>query len=159
MEKARCYGRYRNVAKEIIGNKTCRDPYGYIDGTGPYLKCCFNRSVKYTALAVRLLKIQDIWNDEKYLVFADRWVQDGWHTRPDPCAPFDGNRNNYGKTYGPDGKSGCIKGKGRFPKRDRTEADYGMWGNHQFGNDMWKAFRKTAGPLPLRNSPRLPTAN
>lgn len=125
------------------GSKDCRDPYGYIDGgsesIGAYLGCCNWNPWQYTALAVRLMDGAEPWTADPLLNLVDRMENHGLWSKPDPCAPYDGNPDNYGKTYGPDGNGGCIKGDGRFTDRhgDQISNHYGSG----FGESMWDEFR------------------
>lgn len=71
------------------GSRTCKDPWGYIDGGGPfgsYLQCCIVSSWKSAVTAVHLMPVlQDNWPDSQRLIdFIDRWVDFGWWTQPDP---------------------------------------------------------------------------
>ena len=134
------------------GSKTYKDPYGYIDGgqrPGSYLFCCLAQPWKGNSLAARLMpELRSVWNDEDFHDFADRWVNVGLWTQPDPVAPCDGNWDNYGITFGPDGKGGFIKdtdpsdGIGRFPDVHATNADGGYYGS-AFVNRMWNAYRSS----------------
>ncbi len=127
------------------GNRACRDPYGYIDGGSDeigaaYQVCCTAKPWKYTALAVRLLQAEAFFKNDDLLAYADRWVDKGVWATPDPCAPYDGDPTNYGKTYGPDGKGGCIKGSGRYTSKHGASKDGGSYGS-ALGDEMWAAFR------------------
>jgi len=76
------------------GNRIIRDPYHYIDGGilpgGSYQFCCNSMPWKYTALAVRLLNMKNIWHGDAHLDYADRWVEYGSISQPDACAPVKG---------------------------------------------------------------------
>ena len=85
--------------------------------------------------------LRAVFTDTLLLRYVDRWVTLGTWTRPDPCAPHDGIWANYGKTYGPDGKGGCIKGAGRFPDKHGASKDEGFYGS-PFVNEMWTKYRK-----------------
>lgn len=67
-------------------------------------------------------------------------MQLGVWAKPDPCAPYDGNPNNYGKTYGPDSTGDCIKGSGRYTAKHGTNKAAGAYGSG-FGDEMWTCFR------------------
>lgn len=127
------------------GARDCRDPYGYIDGGsdeigGAYQHCCTAMPWKYTALAVRLLQAEAVFKYDPLLTYVDRWMSHGVWAKPDPCAPYDGNPANYGKSYGPDGKGDCIKGGGRYPAKHGTSKADGLYGSG-FGDQMWSCFR------------------
>jgi hypothetical protein len=127
------------------GNRACKDPYGYIDGGSDeigaaYQVCCTAKPWKYIALAVRLLQAEAIFANDILLAYADRWVDQGVWAKPDPCAPYDGDPQNYGKTYGPDGNGGCIKGSGRYTAKHGASKDGGAYGS-ALGDQMWAAFR------------------
>jgi hypothetical protein len=136
------------------GSKTLADPYGYIDGGyhpgGGYQYCCTSMPWKGLTLAFHLMPVMKrVWNNPKIFDYADRWVNFGAWTQPDPCAPHDGIWANYGVTYGPDpsnpGK--CIKdtnpadGIGRFPGLHGSNRDTGHRAT-AFQNNMWLAYRK-----------------
>jgi len=136
------------------GSKTCADPYGYIDGGeepgGSYQFCCASASLEGTALALRLMPaLRCIWEASDFLAYEDRWVERGAFTQPDPCAPYDGDPDHYGVTYGPDGMGGCIAdadasdGVGRFPAVHGTQAGEGFHAS-AFQADMWTAYRASA---------------
>jgi hypothetical protein len=138
------------------GYRWIGDPYGYIDGSyavgqsSGYQYCCSSMGIKYESLAVRLLGAGAVFNHAPFHEYADRWVEDGYFTANDRCAPYDGDSSNRGVTYGPaPGNSStchttqtcaCIEGTGRFPQAHNTRADSGYY-RHSFGDDMWAAFR------------------
>ena len=72
-------------------NGTNRDPYGYIDGGsipgGRYETCCTLNVTKAYATIVHLIGMEDVWDDPNSLELVERYVTDGVHTQPDPCAP------------------------------------------------------------------------
>lgn len=129
------------------GNRSISDPYGYIDG-GPapgtyYQVCCTAQPWKGSVMAVKLMPaLYDVWNDTSIIHYIDRWVKTGVWAQPDPCAPVDSNWANYGKTFGPDGKGGCIQdndssdGIGRWPKLHATMADEGSYSS-KFQKALW----------------------
>lgn len=85
---------YWNNVIEDTGSRTCRDPYGYVDGGrhpgGGYLFSANSQNWKGTALAVRSIPLlRQAWNDEEFLDFVDRWVSVGGWSQPDVCAPPD----------------------------------------------------------------------
>ncbi len=120
------------------GNRSIGDPYGYIDG-GPapgtyYQLCCTAQPWKGSVLAVKLMpSLVDVWNDTVTISYIERWVEHGTWAQPDPCAPVDTNWDNYGITFGPDGKGGCIPdidttdGTGRWPLLHNEYADKGSY--------------------------------
>lgn len=128
------------------GAKDCRDPYGYIDGGGrdigaAYQLCCTAKPWKYTALAVSILRLDRRWNRPAFSNYVHRWVKQGVWAEPDPCAPFNGNPQDYKKAYGPDGSGGCIRGGGRQSDtqtglRHRTKRDAGHYGS-EFADELW----------------------
>ncbi|MGZ6472951.1 MAG: hypothetical protein ACXWRZ_17415 [Bdellovibrio sp.] len=135
---------WENIANKGYGNYEYRDPYGYIDGGFPvdvYQDCCLSQPWKGQALAVQLMPaLKNIFDYSVLLEYADRWVTIGAWTLPDPCAPYDGNMANYGKTFGPDGNGGCIKGSGRFPAINGTLKDDGYY-RSATADEMWPLYR------------------
>ncbi|MBD3244138.1 MAG: hypothetical protein GF331_26335 [Chitinivibrionales bacterium] len=135
------------------GNKSIADPYGYIDG-GPrpgqnYQYCCTSQPWKGSVIACYLMpQMKELWLDPGVFEYTERYVNFGLWTQPDPCAPADNNWSNYGVTFGPDGRGGCIKdtnprdGIGRFPQLHGTQADEGGRYSH-FQAAMWDAYRDT----------------
>jgi hypothetical protein len=133
------------------GYKAYRDPYGYIDGGyvpgAGYQYCCISQPWKGEALACLLMpSLKQLWNDEAFFEYVDRWVAFGTWALPDPCAPVDSAWELYGHTFGPDGRGGCIAdrdttdGVGRFPARHGSERDGG--GRYSaFQAAMWDAYR------------------
>lgn len=128
------------------GAKDCRDPYGYIDGYG-YQFCCTAMPWKYTALAVLILELETQWNNDSFLNYVHRWVNHGVWAEPDPCAPYNGDPDDYGLSYGPDSDGNCIQGAGRHfysEKRARhgDNRDEGNYGS-EFGDELWAWFWQT----------------
>jgi hypothetical protein len=123
------------------GPKDCRDPYGYIDGGGKeigegYQACCTAMPWKYTALAIRLLRLEESWSNEAFLQYVDRWVGHGAWAVPDPCAGFNEKVDEYGKKYGPKSSGRCIEGGGRFSSKHGTNKNNGYYGS-KFGDQFW----------------------
>jgi len=126
------------------GQKDCRDPYQYIDGTGKsgtmYQFCCTSMVWKDAAVSLFIMpEFAKLWGNDLMLTYVNRWVSYGVISLPDPCAPFDGNKTNYGVTFGPDGKGGCITGSGRFPEMNGTEANQGYYFS-TFADQMYPHF-------------------
>lgn len=129
------------------------DPYGYVDGEIPRLAYAINGipgPFKGEALAVQLMpELRPIWNHDQFLDYMDRRVNIGMWTQPDPCAPYDGDMDNYGITFGPDGNGGCIlddntaDGVGRFPDLHGSDVNGGSEGGYasEFINEMWTTHR------------------
>ncbi|MEX0887402.1 MAG: chitobiase/beta-hexosaminidase C-terminal domain-containing protein, partial [Phycisphaeraceae bacterium] len=118
------------------GSRTVRDPYGYIDGGqqpgGSYQFCCNSMPFKGAALALHLMpELREVWNDEKYLDYVDRWVTHGAWTDPDPYQSLG---------------DGAQDGVGRYPELHGTNADSGSYGS-SFVNAMWDQYRD--GPVVL----------
>jgi len=145
---------YWEQARFDKGNKSCEDPYGYIDGGEvpgeSYQFCCNSSPWRGHALALRLMpELQCAWAAEDFLAYVDRWVEAGTHAQPDPCAGYDGDPDNYGLTYGPDGLGGCIvdsdpsDGIGRAPDQHGVNANDGHHGS-AFHGEMWDAHRSGA---------------
>ncbi|RNF83206.1 hypothetical protein EER27_11930 [Lysobacter psychrotolerans] len=119
-------------------SRDCRDPYGYIDGgqePGAYYQmCCTAKAFKATALALRLLPaLRCIWTDDRILRYADRWVEHGAWTQPDPYQP---------------GGNGALDnnpadGTGRWPGAHGAARDEGYYAN-AFADAMWAAYRSQA---------------
>jgi hypothetical protein len=128
--------------REDKGPKDCRDPYGYIDGGGQeigggYDFCCTAMPWKYTALAVRLLGVENKWNNNALLEYVDRWVEHGAWANPDPCAGYNGNPSDYGKMYGEKLPGRCIEGGGRFVLKHRLNRGGGHYAS-KFGDRLWR---------------------
>lgn len=126
--------------------RTIRDPYGYIDGGGiPGTSYQENTSkpTAYTALLLQLMPaLAHNWplNGDVLIEYGRRWMTHQAHAVPDLCAPKAGT---YGVNYGPDGHGGCIKGAGRLPQYDGTEA--GISDRDQdFGEQIWTAYQACA---------------
>lgn len=141
----------------VWGSKTCRDPYGIIDGSPKpgdiYDTCCNVMPWKYTALSLVLMpELRKVWNNDQIIEFADRWVAHGSLTQQDPCAPVGqggGALGNGECKLDPDltpgstfEKFSCQPGKqcGRFPERDGASKNYG-YRSSEFGNEMWEKYR------------------
>ncbi len=153
---------WRNLDLETYykygGSLTLPDPHEIIDGgdlpSGGYQDCCVSQPIKGSALIFDLMNIPLNQYTESFVKYADRWVTFGvW--AEDTCAPFDGNWENYGVTFGPDGttdKDGtpnCVLDKdpsdgiGRFPYLHGTRRDSGSYRSN-FVDDMWRLYR---GPV------------
>ena len=77
------------------GGRCYPDPYGLIDGGqrpgGWYQFCCTSLPWKATATALQLMpSLIDVWNQQDFLDYAERWVSHGTWSQPDPCAPVVG---------------------------------------------------------------------
>jgi len=125
---------------QITGNNSrdCRDPYGYIDGgqqPGAYYQyCCTAKAYKATALALRLLPaLRCIWTDDRILRYADRWVEHGTWTQPDPYQPGGNGALDSNPT----------DGTGRWPDAHGAARDDGYYAN-AFADAMWAAYRAQA---------------
>ncbi len=126
--------------------RTIRDPYGFIDGgfePGGWYQDNTAKPTQYSALLMRLMPaLQSAWpvNKQAILAYADRWVEHGALTAPDPCAPLSGQ---YAVNYGPNGNGSCIAGGGRVPSLDGNNRN---GGNRQrpMGECLWTTFRDCA---------------
>lgn len=136
------------------GSRTCRDPYGLIDGGlypgSSYQICCNSKTWVPTALALELLpELRQRWNSDEWLEYVERWVHFGAYSQPDHCAPYDGDMNNYGITFGPDGNGGCIldtdpgDGTGRFPNLHGESANQGGYSS-SWGDAMYAAYHEVS---------------
>lgn len=119
-------------------SRDCRDPYGYIDGgqePGAYYQfCCTAKAFKATALALRLMPaLRCIWTDDKILRYADRWVEHGAWTQPDPYQPGGNGALD----------SNPADGTGRWPDAHGAARDDGYYAN-DFADAMWAAYRPQA---------------
>lgn len=131
------------------GYKSFNDPYGYIDGGGlPGEDYQFINSQpwKSSILALKFMpELAVVWNDTVTKSYVERWVKSGVLTQPDLCAPADTNWNDYGVTFGPDGKCGCIQdndttdGIGRFPELNGKSADGGSYSS-KFQKALWDKY-------------------
>ncbi|HMJ57042.1 MAG TPA: hypothetical protein VK540_33465 [Polyangiaceae bacterium] len=126
--------------------RTIRDPYGFIDGgfePGGWYQDNTAKPTQYSALLMRVTPaLQSVWpvNKDAILAYADRWVQHGALTLPDPCAPVGGT---YGTNYGSDGRGGCIAGSGRVAALDGANRNGGNR-ERPLGECMWATFRACA---------------
>ena len=108
-------------------------------------------------------ELKDAWpvNDLSYATsYVTRWVNHGIWSQPDPCAPYDGNPDNYGITFGPDPSNPgrCIldpdlayynsptdfkcqpeKQCGRYPDKHGDSRDGGTY-RSDFVAAMWDAY-------------------
>jgi hypothetical protein len=149
-----------------FSDKTYRDPYGIIDGGSTpgdiYQLCCNTMPWKYTALALAMIPaMRTVWNNDQLIEYADRWVNQGTYTQPDPCAPVSqggGPKGDGTCILDPDLTAGstftnfnCQSGKecGRFPALHGTNKDGGLRAS-SFGNAMWVAYRNYSG---IQNRP------
>ncbi|MRS97651.1 hypothetical protein GJQ57_03180 [Ralstonia pickettii] len=120
------------------GSRDCRDPYDRIDGGqtpgGEYQFCCTTKPLVATALILRLMPhLQCLWNNPDLVAYADRWVNFGAWTQPDPYAPH-GNG-------APD--TDPSDGIGRYPALHGTNRNDGYYSS-RFADAMWVAYRPGA---------------
>ncbi len=81
-----------DLTRVSTSSKTEPDRLGYIDGSNvpgtTYLLSSEAQNAKGVSLALHLMpSLQEVWNDNEIMDFADRWVYQGIWTQPDPCAP------------------------------------------------------------------------
>lgn len=139
------------------GNKSLRDPYGYIDGgskPGSFDQyCCTSQPWKNVVACLYFMPaLREVYSDAKLFAYVDRWVTEGAWTQPDPCAPPETTMDGYGLRFGadPDNPGDCIRdtdpsdGIGRFPNLHGSNADGGHRRSPFFG-DMWDAYRSDVG--------------
>jgi len=140
------------------GGKSMKDIYGFIDGGWDpgqsYQGCCTSQPWKGTAIAFHIMpELKDVWYDETFFDYTDRWVNFGVWTEPDPCAPVSqGGGHDYDSGFciiDPDiayfnsvDDFACNAGSqcGRFPERHGTGADSGGR-RSTFQDNMWDAYR------------------
>jgi hypothetical protein len=139
--------------------RTIVDPYAIIDGGAIpgqwYQGCCTAQAMKGSALIVRLIPgLSEIWNDDANLEYADRWVDHGTWTQPDPCAPVSqGGGPNPARPgeciLDPDLTPGstfahysCQPGRecGRFPQLHGSSRDGGLHAS-ALVDVAWSAYR------------------
>ncbi|MFW5785442.1 MAG: Ig-like domain-containing protein [Chitinispirillaceae bacterium] len=134
------------------GNRSQKDPYGLIDGgkvsEGAY-QVITSQAHKGEILATHLMPVlKEAWNIdewEKMRNYTDRWVMHGQWAMPDSVAPYDGNEDNYGVTFGPDQSTGePISGNGRFPEQHGAHRDGGQY-KSSFVAAMWDEYRHSVG--------------
>ncbi|KMQ51468.1 hypothetical protein CHISP_1715 [Chitinispirillum alkaliphilum] len=157
---------YWNRIVRGTGSNSIADPYGFIDGgpgPSPYQLLTAQSHKSERLIQVLMPELQNAWPKHEIPIvknYAERWITEGLWFRPDPCAPFDGNVNNRGITYGPDPENPgmCILDTrllyynsptdfaypegvhgGRFPERHNTEIDRGAYRN-DFVAAMWDAY-------------------
>ena len=147
---------YWNYIATGKGNRSMKDPYGYIDGgkvtEGAY-QVITSQAHKGEILCTHLMPVlKEAWNMTEWEMvkeYADRWVTVGQWAKPDPVAPCDGKPGNYGVTYGPDPKNPGrpIPGAGRFPQAHGRNRDGGQY-RSAYVAAMWDAYRAQAGNMP-----------
>ncbi len=157
---------YWNYIMGLGGSRTQKDPYGYIDGgkCGMEYQLLTVQAHKGEILATILMpSLQSAWNPTRWAItrkYVERWVKNGIWSQLDPCAPFDGVVDNYGKTYGADSTNpgmcildpdldyyngptdfACQAGKacGRYPEKHTTMIDGGLYPS-SFVRDMWDSY-------------------
>lgn len=144
---------YWNYIMGLGGSRSQKDPYNYIDGglCGADYQIITSQSLKGQALVYILFPaLRKCIPEDRYRTltnYARRWVSVGTWAWPDPAAPYDGIRENYGITFGPDGSGSYIPGSGRFPAKHGSSADGGQY-RSAFVADMWNAY---ANQSPLEN--------
>jgi hypothetical protein len=158
------------------GNRSNMDPFSYVDGgtCGEAYQLITSQAHKGEALAAFLMPaLKDAWPVTDLAIatkYSERWVNSGTLAQPDPCAPFDGNIENYGITFGPDSKNPgrcildpdlayfnsptdfkCKDGKecGRFVSKDGTNKDGGQY-RSAFVAAMWDAYWPSSAPRNLQ---------
>lgn len=163
---------YWNYIRGLGGSRSNKDPYGFIDGgkCGWDYQIITSQSHKGEALAAKLMPaLTNAWpeGDLSYATnYAERYVNVGVWSQPDPCAPYDDNPDNYGITYGPDPENPgmCILDPdlayyngpedfackpeeecGRYPEKHGTFADEGQY-KSVFVETMWNAYWGSAKP-------------
>jgi hypothetical protein len=144
------YGYWSMVASGgTRGDKLAADPYGYIDGgarPGDNYTNIFTPSTKAATIIAHLIpSIRDAWYPselQEVIDYADRYYTFGLWTLPDPCAPYSGNMDDYGKKFGPNGSGGCITGAGRHPSLHGAPPpeDSRAYGS-AFVTQMWNTYR------------------
>lgn len=151
---------WEDVVTGGLGKRTCRDPYGQIDGgwdpggttSKDYQYCCSSKTYLGMALALELVpELRAIWNLDAIIDYVERWETQGVFTQPDTCAPYTDvvpgpwPHPDYGITFGPDGSGGCIQdtnltdGTGRFPDAHGAFAGGGSYGN-SYVNEMYQEY-------------------
>jgi hypothetical protein len=143
---------YWNYIIGVGGNRANRDPYGWIDGGKPAdYQFIVSQSLKGSALVARLMpELQACFPTNRLSTlfgYAERWVTNGYWTLPDPAAPYDGVRTNYGITFGPNGSGSFIPGSGRNPTKHGSSADGGQY-KSTFMASVWDAYYTPWSPAP-----------
>ena len=138
---------YWSYITDEKGSRSQKDPYELIDGgiAGEAYQLITSQSHKGEILATHLMPVlKEAWNPTEWKIvqnYTDRWVLHGVWTLPDPYAPFDGIKENYGITYGPDKNTGDgIRGAGRFANRHGNAKDGGQY-RSAFIASMWDTYR------------------
>ena len=143
-----------NQADFNSGNKSNRDPYGFIDGghikTNSYQHLTA-KSIKYQVLVAELIpglqrsysiensSTQTSWNTIKG--YAERMTNHGRWASPDPYAPYDSVDSNRGLTWGEDPENGGdgIHGNGRYLGRHGGSKDEGHDAS-SFVESVWAVY-------------------
>jgi parallel beta-helix repeat protein len=144
------------------GEKSCRDPYGYIDGgwiheyegeitASNYAYTVYQSSKAAVPAMVLMPELAEAWDNDLTFDYMDRFTNIGYWTQPDPCAPPEDTMDNYQVTFGPDPNNPgmCIldtnpsDGIGRFPSLHNTgaNAEEIVHGVSSFFTAMWDAYR------------------
>lgn len=148
VDEPRLEERYWSYIIYEDGNRSIKDPYGYIDGgraSDDSYQHITAQAHKGEILATYLMPaLKEAWNLEEWRMitnYVDRWVYFGKWTMPDPYAPYDKNPENYGITYGPHKDTGIpIEGEGRFPGYHGTLRDDGQY-KSRFVAALWDEYR------------------
>ena len=128
---------YWNYIENRRGNRSIRDPYGYIDGgeaPAAYQLCCLSQPWKGQVLAVHLMpELRPVWNNELVIDYIERWVTHGTWALPDAIA------KQRPETF--DGTG--VPGDGRFPENHGKHRDAGGRAS-AFQRELWDAHRDAA---------------
>ena len=134
-------------------NRICADPFGFIDGGDPgtSYQAIYSPLIRAFALTARLAPaIATAWpRDDGHallLEYADRWVEFGAWTDPDPCDPTDllSSSSPADCTSSPIGTCVCNPGTGRYVDRHGTSANGGTAYKSSYTTAVWSAFRGCA---------------
>jgi uncharacterized repeat protein (TIGR02543 family) len=91
---SKCYDGAIGTCTITSGQRTIRDPYGFIDGPehragSAYFGVTSGPQKAFLATMSLMPKMCEIVNYPLHAQFVDRLVNNGVHTQPDPCAPPD----------------------------------------------------------------------
>ncbi len=141
---------YWSYVRSHSGNRSIKDPYGYIDGgdinQGAY-QVITAQSHKGEILATHLMPVlKQAWNMKEWEMirnYTDRWVYHGHWALPDPIAGHDSTgvfESDYGPISGRPGEA--FMGDGRFPEAHGIRMDGGQY-RSKYVAAMWDTYRSS----------------
>jgi hypothetical protein len=142
------------------GGRSTKDPYFFVDGGNAVIRgtaeyqLIVSQSLKGSAIVGRLFPtLQNCFPAARWSNlnrYAERWVTLGSWLSPDPVAPYDNIKTNYGITFGPNlagnrVPTAYITGTGRGIARHGSSRDAGQY-KSTFVANMWNAYSGSVTP-------------